>query len=342
MNSKERVLATIRREATDRTPYHFRAEDVTLEKLFRSTPYKNADVLMDALKTDIRHINAVTPPERNMGEFYQNYWGERYIYKPTEYGPVREDLDGALSKAETLKELKSFEWPKNDDFDYSLIGAQCDKYEGRALLYGAGDIWQRPSLVRGMANFFEDMALRPEFCRYMCGLFTDFYVEDYRRAYKASGGRIDMFLIYSDLGGQHSPFISKEMMREFVQPYIKRIADAIHDLGAYFFFHSCGMIRSFIPALIEAGVDVLDPIQPCTPSMQPEELAREFGKSLCFHGGIDIQGVLINGTLRDVRDEVARYKTAFGNGYICSSSHLLQADTPVENVLALYDETLEK
>ena len=339
MNSRERVIGTIKRQAVDRTPYNFRAEDVTLEKLFRSTPYKNTDELMDALNPDIRHINAITPPEKNMGGFYQNYWGERYIYKPSEFGPVREDMDGALSKAATLKEIKDFAWPKNDDFDYSDLADLCGKHKGRAIMYGHGDVWQRPSLVRGMAAFFEDMALNPEFCHYICDVFTGFYVEDYRRAFKASGGQIDIFLIYSDLGGQQSPFISLEMMREFVLPYIRRIADAIHELGAYFFYHSCGMIHAFIPDLIEAGVDILDPIQPCTPSMQPEVLSREFGKKLCFHGGIDVQGVLVKGKPQDVRDEVARYKAAFGNtGYICSSSHLLQADTPVENIFALFDE----
>jgi len=209
-------------------------------------------------------------------------------------------------------------------------------------MYGIGDVWQRPTLVRGMENFFEDMVTRPEFCHYLSGVFTDFYIEDYRRAYKSSDGRIDLFLIYSDLGGQHSPFISKDMMREFALPYFKRIADAIHDLGAYFFFHSCGAINSFIPDLIDAGVDILDPIQPCTPEMQPERLASEFGDRLCFHGGIDVQGVMVSGTPEDVRKEVARYKEAFGSkGYICAPSHLLQMDTPVENILALYDEIRE-
>jgi uroporphyrinogen decarboxylase len=103
------------------------------------------------------------------------------------------------------------------------------------------------------------------------------------------------------------------------------------------------MIYPFIPNFIKAGVDILDPIQPCTPQMQPENLAREFGGRLCFHGGIDIQKVLVNGGPEDVRNEVARFKGAFGNkGYICSSSHLLQVDTPVENMLALYDELREK
>ena len=339
MNSKERVRAAIKLKATDRVPYNFRAEKVTLEKLYRSTPYKDEDSLTNALNSDIRHIDAVTPPEKNMGGYFQNYWGERYIYKPSEYGPVREDFDGALSKAETLKDFEEFSWPKNDDFNYSLIPALCSKYEGQAILYGAGDIWQRPGLVRGMANFFEDMVLHPEFCHYICNVFTDFYVEDYRRAYKASGGSIDMFIIYSDLGGQFAPLISNNMMREFVLPYLKRMADAIHELGAYFFYHSCGMIYPFISDFIEAGVDILDPIQPCMPEMQPESIAGVADGKLCFHGGIDIQGVLTNGTPADIHNEISRYKAAFGNkGYICSSSHLLQVDTPVENILALYDE----
>jgi len=209
-------------------------------------------------------------------------------------------------------------------------------------MYGSGDVWQRPFLVRGLDNFFLDMMERPEWCHYLCDVFTEFYVEDYRRAQKASGGKIDLFLIYSDLGSQRAPLLSNAMLDEFVLPYIRRIADAIHELGASFFFHTCGMIRPFIDELIGAGVDILDPIQPCTPEMQPEALASEFGGKVCFHGGVDIQSVLINGSPQDVRREVDRYKAAFPRGYICAPSHLFQADTPVENILAMYDEIRRK
>lgn len=339
MNSRERVLAAIKSQDTDRIPYNFRAEEVTLEKIYRYTGKRDFDALLDQLGSDIRHIDAIKPPEKKYDGYYQNYWGERYVYKPSEYGPVREDMVGALAEAETMQELKSFNWVNNDDFDYGQISEQCDRYAGRAILYGTGDIWERPSLVRGMENFFEDMIIRPEFCHYLCDVFTDFYIEDYRRAFKASKGRIDLFLIYTDLGSQIATLISREMLHTFVIPYIKRMADAIHDMGANFFFHSCGMVHPFIPDLVAAGVDILDPIQPCSPEMQPEILARDFGGKVCFHGGIDIQGVLVNGTPTQVREEVARYKKAFNNkGYICTSSHLLQADTPVENIFAMYDE----
>jgi uroporphyrinogen decarboxylase len=339
MNSRERVLAAIKSQPTDRIPYNFRAEDVTLEKIYRHTGQRDFDALMDQVGSDIRHIDAIKPPEKKLDGCYQNYWGERYVYKPSEYGPVREDLAGALAGAETLDALKHFDWVKNDDFDYSEIAAQCDRYEGRAIMYGTGDIWERPSLVRGMENFFEDMIIRPEFCHYLCDVFTDFYVEDYRRAFKASGGRIDLFLIYTDLGSQIATLISREMLHTFVIPYIKRMADAIHEMGAHFFFHSCGMVHPFIPDLIAAGVDILDPIQPCSPDMQPEALARDFSGRICFNGGIDIQSVLVKGTPEQVRAEVQRYKKAFNNkGYICAPSHLLQADTPVANIFAMYDE----
>lgn len=338
MDSRERVLRTLAGEETDRIPSNFRAELVTHEKLFRSTGLRMDDFL-DQMDVDIRHIDAKPPAEKNMGAFYQNHWGERYVYFDSEFGPVRDDIEGALSKAETLEDLEAFPWISNDDYDYSDLSAQCDRYEGRAILYGSGDIWQRPGLVRGMGNFLMDMYDHPEFCHYLSKRYTDFYVEDYRRAFEKSGKRIDIFLIYSDLGSQRAPLISKAMLDEFVLPYLRKIAAAIHEMGAKFFFHSCGMIEPFIPQLIQCGVDILDPLQPCAEQMQPEALQAAYGGKVCFHGGIDIQSVIVRGTPEDVRKTVARYRKAFAaRRYICCPSHLFQVDTPIENMRALYEE----
>lgn len=90
MDSRERVLRTLCGEETDRIPSNFRAETVTQEKLFRATGMR-LDALCDRLDVDIRQIDAVPPPEKNLGAFYQNHWGERYVYFETEYGPVRDD-----------------------------------------------------------------------------------------------------------------------------------------------------------------------------------------------------------------------------------------------------------
>ena len=93
--------------------------------------------------------------------------------------------------------------------------------------------------------------------------------------------------------------------------------------------------------LAAAGVDILDPLQPCCEEMHPENLQAKHGGKLAFHGGIDVQGVLVNGTPDEVRKTVARYRGAFGEkGYICCPSHLFQIDTPVENMQALYEEII--
>lgn len=345
MNSRERVLATIKGEITDRIPSSFRAENAEIVRLQRDTGM-SPDQFMDRFDVDIRNVSAKTPPAKDIGGgIYQNYWGERYALHETVYGPVRDDVEGALAAAESLEELMAFPWISNDDYDYSDLLAQCERYSGRAIQYGSGDVWQRPGLVRGMGNFLIDMYEEPEFCHFLSNKFTEFYVEDYRRAYEYSKGKIDIFAIASDLGTQRAPLISVDMFREFVAPYLKRVGDVIHELGACFFFHSCGMVEPFIPDLIACGVDIIDPIQPCNDNlmMTPEHLAAAYGGQVCFHGGIDIQNVLINGMPDDVRAAVDRYRNAFqSRGYICCPSHSLQVDINSENVIALYEAILKK
>ena len=339
MTGREIVLAAVAGERPDRTPYAFRAEPETCEKLYRHLGFHDYDRLVDFLNPDIHLVQGIFPPEKDFGSFYQNYWGERYVYKQTEFGPVREDQVGALATAQSLEDLEAFPWPRVDDVDHSRIRAAIDRHPGRAIQYGAADIWQRPGLVRGMAEFLADLALNPEFCHYLSDLFTRFYVEEYTRAQEAAGGRIDLFTVYSDLGSQHAPLISDGMFREFVFPYVERMAKAVHGLGGRLFFHSCGAVHPFVDGLIEAGIDILDPIQPCAPEMQPESLARRFGGRVCFHGGVDVQQVLSVGTPDDVRASIARYKTAFaGCGFVCAPSHYIQMDASVENILAIYEE----
>jgi uroporphyrinogen decarboxylase len=101
------------------------------------------------------------------------------------------------------------------------------------------------------------------------------------------------------------------------------------------------MIHPLIPDLIDLGIDLLDPIQPVSPLMAPERLKADFGSRLCFHGGIDMQHLLPQGTPEDVRSEVSRYCEALGRngGYLLGPAHLFQPDVPPENILALYQES---
>ena len=342
MNSKERLRETIGCKQTDRAPVHFRAEPETLEKIYQHTGVRDFDRLVDYLDSDIRSVDAVYPPIKKCDGFYENCWGERHIFRPSIYGPVREMIDGALLDAKSLDDFKKYPWPTVDDLDYSGLAPFCDQFANRGIAYGWADFSQRPSNVRGMQNFLMDMALHPEFIHYITNYFTEFYVEDFRRAQKASGNRIDVFYTSTDIGTQSGPMISAKAFREFIKPYLKRLADAAHEQGAALFYHTCGMISPFIEEIIEVGVDILDPIQPCNPQMQPEFLQESFGGRICFHGGIDVQGILSTGSPEEVHQEVLRYENAFDHrGFIVSSSHYLQMDTSVENIFAIFNKSVD-
>ncbi|MCL2743251.1 MAG: hypothetical protein FWE67_05310 [Planctomycetaceae bacterium] len=338
MNSRERVLAAVNHQQTDRVPRNFWAEPAAWNRLFEFLKHQNKQQLLDYLDIDIRVLESVSPPEKEIGNgIFQNFWGERYVYRQTAWGLMREDLAGALAEAQTFEEIASFDFPNPESFDYSGFAAQLRQYEGRAILYGFADIWQRPSLVRGMSNMFIDMGIHSEWAHFLSRKFTDFYKKEYANAMEAANGKIDLFLLISDLGTQRGPMISKKMFAEFVAPYIKEMCDCIHSLGAKVLYHSCGNIRPFITGLIDAGVDILDPIQPVA-EMQPEQLKAEYGGQLCFHGGIDMQRILPLDTPEEVRAESQRYQKILGQdgGYILAPAHLFQPDVPPENILAVY------
>lgn len=345
MSPRERVLAAIGREEPDRTPFDFWAEPAALNRLFAHLGHRDEERLLNDLGVDIRRLNAVEPPLTELGNGrLQNMWGERFIMRPTQWGPVREDMPGALAHARDIADIERFPWPTPDMLDYSDLADRCRRCGDHAVMYGFADVWQRPALVRGWERLFEDMVERPEWAHALCRKFTDFYLEDYTRAQEICGGRIDLFLLISDLGSQRGPLISLAMFRAFVAPYLRATIERIHALGARVMYHSCGLIRDFIPDLIELGVDVLDPIQPVSPAMQPERLKPDFGDRLAFHGGIDTQVLLPSGTPAEVAAEARRYCATLGKGggYILAPAHLFQPDVPPENVLAVYDPSLLK
>jgi uroporphyrinogen decarboxylase len=339
LSPRERVGMAIAREKPDRTPRDFWAEQPTMNRLFEHLHRRDEEALLRHLGIDLRHLNAIEPSEmQSTPGVYQNFWGERYRYEPTPWGPLRSDLPGALAGTQSLAAIEAVPFPTPDCMDYSELRAACRRHEPYALVYGFADVWQRPALVRGWEEWFVDLVERPAWVHRLCRMFTDFYLSDYTRAAEATNGRIDIYLLISDLGSQGRPLISVGMFREFVAPYLGEMVDLIHQLGGKAMYHSCGAIHSFIPDLIALGVDILDPIQPASPEMSPERLHREFGDQLCFHGGIDMQRLLPKGSPQEVAETVRRYCEALGSqgGYILGPAHLFQPDVPPENILAMY------
>ena len=132
--------------------------------------------------------------------------------------------------------------------------------------------------------------------------------------------------------------ISAEMFRRYFAPRLKEFATQAKSYGMKVMLHSCGGVRELIPDIIDIGVDILNPVQTNAKGMIPEELKAEFGDKLCFHGGIDIQHTLPFGTVEDVEKEVKDRIRVLGKdgGYILVSTHNIQTDTPIENIMKMY------
>lgn len=339
MTPRERVLAALSRQAPDRTPRDFWAEEPVWNRLLAYLGTCDREQALCALGIDVRHLEAPGPPDRELGGgIRQNLWGERYVLRQTPWGAMREDMRGALADARSLDDLESFPWPHPDAIDHGALRGQARAHADHALLYGFADIWQRPALVRGWDEFFVDMIERPEWVHFLCRKFTDYYLEDYTRAAEATRGRIDLYLVISDLGTQRGPLISQALFSRFVAPCLGEMIARIHQLGARVLYHSCGAIGPFIRPLIDLGIDVLDPIQPTGPDMAPERLQADFAPDVCFHGGIDMQRLLPRGSPGEVHAEARRYCETLGRdgGYILAPAHRFQPDVPPENIVAMY------
>jgi len=149
--------------------------------------------------------------------------------------------------------------------------------------------------------------------------------------------------VAEDLGGQEGLMYSPGQIREFLLPRMKRMMDLTREHGSFVFHHSDGAIREILPDLIEAGIQVLNPVQWRCRGMDREGLKRDFGDRLVFHGAVDNQQTLPFGTVEDVRQEVLDNLRILGEGggYILAPCHNIQAVGPPENVVAMYETGYE-
>jgi uroporphyrinogen decarboxylase len=193
--------------------------------------------------------------------------------------------------------------------------------------------------MRGLANFLEDLVLRPDFAHAILKRVCQFNCECTRRLLQAAKGKIHLIYTFDDLGTQKGPMVNPEILRKLLFPLHRKHNAIIHELGARVIFHSCGSVFPLIDDFIDMGVDILNALQPLAKDMEPRRLKERFGSRLSFSGGIDIQRLLPFGTADEVRKSVEETIAILneGGGYILESAHAMQADTPAENIVAMYE-----
>ena len=183
-----------------------------------------------------------------------------------------------------------------------------------------------------------DLVLEPEMVHHCLDKLFDLARQDTLRIFQAIPGRVDITYVAEDLGSQTGLLMSPEQMRTFLFPRMKGMMELTKEHGSHVFTHSDGAIREVIADLIDLGVEVLNPIQWRCPGMEREGLKRDFGDKLVFHGGMDNQQTVPFGTVAEVEQEVLDNLRILGSGggYILAPCHNIQAVTPPENIIAIY------
>ena len=203
-----------------------------------------------------------------------------------------------------------------------------------------GPWMKEPRGVRDIAEWYMSLLMRPDYVRAIFDRQTEVALQNLASAYEILGDTAQaIFLCGTDFGTQDSQFCSPESFGELYLPYYRRMTDWIHAHTPWKVFkHSCGAVFPLIPSLIEAGFDILNPVQINAAGMDPVKLKREFGRDLVFWGGgVDTQKVLPFATPAEVEAHVLRQCEILGagGGFVFNAVHNVQANVPVENVLAV-------
>ncbi|HVN78252.1 MAG TPA: uroporphyrinogen decarboxylase family protein [Terriglobia bacterium] len=258
-------------------------------------------------------------------------------------GMYEEVARSPLARANSVADIQGFAWPDPMDWDLSDFRRDCESWAGYPILGASYEPFYLYCRMRGMEQAFEDLVQNPVLVDATMERIFEIHAGIVRRALEAAGELIDFVYVAEDLGTQESLLMSPSTFRRFLKPWLTRMTELVHSYGVKVFHHDDGAIRQLLPDLIDVGIDLLNPIQWRCRGMDRLALARDFGQSFVFHGGVDNQQTLPFGLPHDVRQEISENLRFFRNcrGYIVSPCHNIQANTPTRNIVALYEAVHE-
>ncbi|HJP29817.1 MAG TPA: uroporphyrinogen decarboxylase family protein [Candidatus Latescibacteria bacterium] len=344
MNSREAVLAAMRRQPVDRVPTDIWATAEVWQKLrdhFGDDADIRSELQIDGMASVGPDYVGPALPEMPAGESV-DYWGMRRRQVAHEGGAYNEQYFHPLAEARSVDDLDAYLWPRPEWFDYSRMRERAlEARKVNAVQCGYMAPFYYHNLLRGLEQSLLDPLTDETFTHEFLTRLSDCFYDHHRRMFEACRGLIDIAQVTDDLGSQTGPLIGMDLYREFYAPHHHRFIELCHEFDIAVMHHDDGSCRLFLPLLIDMGIDMLNPVQWVCPGMDMVELKAEFGDRISFHGAVENQRILPFGTVQQVRDEVRHCIDSLasdGTGYILAPCHNLQVNTPVENIIAMYDE----
>jgi uroporphyrinogen decarboxylase len=357
MNSRQRALAALRGEEPDRVPVWVTMVADLADRMAEVTglPTDPLDAyltnrishaeMLTGLGNDVVGIGATAPPSHptrtRPDGLLEDEWGFAYRQVPHPFGTYMEIVGRPLEGIRSARDVARYsppdpEAPGRFDMARDLI----EGYGHSHALLGIVEctVFEMAWNLVGMEKFLADMAMG---CEYVGPLLDS--VADYSTGIGLALIDLgaDAVLTGDDVGMEMGPMISPPMWRKWLKPRLQRVFDAYRARrpDIVLVYHTCGSVLPFVDELIEMGVDVLNPIQVTAKGMDAAWLKRTYGQRLAFCGGVDQREVLPHGSTGDVEEEVRRRigELGPGGGYLLAPTHDIQSDTPVENVLAVFE-----
>ncbi len=351
MTSRERMVTVLRHGVPDRVPIgysanpgidwrlkaHFGLDTDDHEGLRRrlgadcrgvGAPYVGPRLHAASEDPDVRVNPAWGIRDRRIAHGSGEYW------EP--YGEPLRDLDEAAAAA----------WPMPDpeDYDYSAVADQCAAAGDHAVFAHAGfEVMNWTGRLTGHETMYVGLATDDPALATLIKRFTGIRYEILRRTLEAAGGRVDFVWIGEDLGTQRGPRIGLDLFRRRIRPVHQRFIDLARSRDLPVMMHSCGSSSWAFEDLIAMGVDAIDTLQPEAAEMAPAYLKRTYGDRLAFHGCISTAGAVARGTVDETVATCRRTLRVMmpGGGYCFAPTHMLQDDSPTENVVAMYETAHE-
>ena len=355
MTARERVKMAINFEEPDRIPIDNWMVPEIKKRCMNYWGCDSEEELLAFLGVDVRDNYGPSYVGQTFKEFddgtVADLWGVRrkivtYGKGTPHEGIFKEVAWSPLEHMTSVEEINAYEgWPSPDWWDYSKMREECAYWHPEYFVLNKGDRLDRTAqlkpmmYLRGIEQTYIDLARNPKIVECIRDHIVNYFVEYNPRVFEAGGDEVDMFMMGDDMGGQRGPLISVEMWRRYFGEAYRKYCDIAHKYGLKVMYHTCGDVYKLIPEFIENGLDCLQSLQPQATNMDIKRLKQEFGKDLSFQGGMDIQQILPLGTPDDVRKMVkyAADNAKKGGGYIFGTAHNIQADTPMENVAALFE-----